>query len=393
MKMEGFRLQRSNNVLVTRAHVYKDETSSRFTLRRYENGDEWAIVALLKAAFGKWHTLNYWRWMYQKNPAGKPIIWVAQHGKTIIGHHAIIPVRMKTARANMMGSQGVNAATHPSYQGRGVFSSIVARCHRDAGNHNLPLTFGFSKKRIEPILKKYARRVHIGSMVSMVKVLNWKPLLARYVPCDALLRTANSSFRKTTRLKSVSPRGKENLEIERISRFDERINRFWNAIWRNFQIIVIRDQEYLNWRYPDNPEGNYVIYVASKNKRILGYCVLKEDHREDMTVGLIVDILGFQNGKKVVSCLIQTAVEHFQKRNVDLVVCMMSEKNPYEAAFMKAGFIESPFRRMALTCTINLPGEANNRRVTSDRALILSQGSFLKEKKNWFMMFGDSNWT
>ena len=376
----------------------KDQMSFRFTLRRYEDGDEGAIVALLKAAFGKWHSLNYWRWMYKKNPAGKPIIWVAQHGKTIMGHHAIIPVRMKMANKNLMGSQGVNAATHPSYQGRGVFSSIVARSNRDAGNNNIPLTFAFPRRRIEPITLRaraslqYADTVHICFMVSMVKVLNWKPLLARYVQRDVLLQTANFALRKTIRFKSVGAREKENLEIERINRFGERINRFWNAISRNFQIIVTRDQEYLNWRYPDNPEGNYVIYVAKKDKSILGYCVLKEDHREDMTLGLMVDVLGFQNSKKVVSSLIQTAVEHFQKRNVDLVVCMMSEKNPYKVAFMEAGFIESPFRRIALTCTINLPSEAINERATFEHALILSQHSFLKGKKNWFMMFGDSNW-
>ncbi len=135
-----------------------------------------------------------------------------------------------------------------------------------------------------------------------------------------------------------------------------------------------------------------MIYIAGEKKNILGYCVLREDHQKDMTLGLIVDIMGFQNGRKVVSCLIQTAVEYFQKRNMDLVVCMMSEKNPYAAAFMKAGFIESPFRRIALTCTMNLLCEANDRRVTSDRALNLPQSSFLKEKKNWFVMFGDSNW-
>jgi len=366
--------------------------SSRFTLRRYDDGDEWAIVAFLKATFGKWHSLNYWRWLYQKNPAGKPIIWVAQHGKTIVGHYAIIPVRMMIANKNLMGSEGVNAATHPSYRGRGVLSSIVARCYRNAGNHNIPLTFIFSKKRVEPIFKKCARADHICFMVSMVKVLNWKPLVPRYVQCDALLRTANLASRKTIRFKSVDAREKENLEIEKISRFDERINGFWNAISRNPQIIVIRDQKYLNWRYHDNPEGNYVIYVTSKNNSIVGYCVLTEDHREDITLGLIVDVLGFQNRKKVVDCLIQTAVEHFQKRNVDLVVCMMSEKNPYKVDFMKAGFIESPFRRIALACTTNLPGEADSKRVTSKRVLILSQSSFLKEKKNWFMMFGDSNW-
>jgi hypothetical protein len=390
--MEGFKLHHSDHALVTGEGTYEGETSSRFTLRRYDGGDETAIVALLKSAFGVWHSLNYWRWMYKKNPAGKPIIWIAQNGKTIIGHHAIIPVRMKVADENLTGSQGVNAATHPSYQGQGVFSSIAAGCIRDACIHNIPLTFGFSRKSIEPILKRHARRVHICFMVSMVRALNRRSLPARHVPSDILIQTANFALRKLVRFESVCAREKKDLEIQRISRFDRRVTRFWNEISRNFQIIVIRNQEYLNWRYADNPEGNYVIFVASKNKRILGYIVLKEDHREDRTLGLIVDILGFQNREKVVSCLIQTAVEYFQKRDADLVLCMISETNPYKAAFTGAGFVKSPFRRMTLTCTTNLPADAGSKRVTSEQVVTISQNSFLREKKNWFMMFGDSNW-
>jgi len=378
---------------VTREHTDEDKMSHHFTLRRYDDGDEAAIVTLLKAAFGKWHSLDYWRWMYQENPAGKPIIWVAQHGKTIIGHHAIIPIRMKIADENLMGSQGVNAATHPSYQRQGIFSSIAARCNRDTPVHNIPLTFGFSRKRVEPILKRHARRVHICSMVSMVKVLNWRPLLARYLPSDILIRTTSLALRKTVRSGSVGAQAKEDLRVQRISKFDGRFTRFWNAISRSFQIVVIRDQEYLNWRYVDNPEGNYVIYIAGKKKNILGYCVLKEDHQKDKTLGLIVDILGFQNGRNAVSCLIQTAVEYFQKRNADLVVCIMSEKNPYKAALLKAGFGNSPFRKMALTCTIPPTTDAKNKRAQFKQSVTISQDSFLREKRNWFMMFGDSNWT
>jgi len=377
---------------VTKESTCEEEMSSRFTLRRYRGGDETAIVALLKSAFREWHSLNYWLWMYKKNPAGKPIIWIAHKGKTIIGHHAMIPVRMKVANKNLTVSQGVNAATHPPYQGQGVFSSIAARCIHDACIHNIPLTFGFSRKGIEPILKKHAHRVHICFMVSMVKALNLRPLLARYAPSDILIQPANFLLRNLARSESVSVQEKKDLEIQRISRFDGRVTRFWNAISRNFQIIVIRDQEYLNWRYADNPEGNYVIFVASQNERILGYCVLKEDHRGDRALGHIVDILGFQNGKRIVSCLVQTAVEYFRKRDVDLVLCMISETNPYKAAFTEAGFVQSPFRRMTLTCTRNLPADVENERATPGQVVTISRNSFLREKKNWFMMFGDSNW-
>jgi len=75
-----------------------------WNLRKYRNGDEQAIFELLNIAYGKWHSLEYWKWKYKKNPAGSPIIWLAEHNNKIISHYGIIPIRMKVGNTYMTGS-------------------------------------------------------------------------------------------------------------------------------------------------------------------------------------------------------------------------------------------------------------------------------------------------
>lgn len=356
-----------------------------WNLRKYRDGDEQSIVEMLNIAFGSWRSLEYWKWKYKKNPAGSPIIWLAEHNNKIIGHYGIIPIRMKVGNTFMTGSFAADAATHPKYQGKGVFSSLVNRCYLDAAENDLPITYGFAQYRLGPTYKRYEWRGHICFMGPMIKVLNWKPVLSRYVPSKFLVRAAARTLGKIRR----SRYGNGSLKIERISRFDERINRFWEEISKHFRIIVKRDQRYLNWRYLDHPENEYTIYTAVKDHRILGYSVLTEKQHENLRLGCIVDILGFQNHCNVVGYLIQGALECFREKDVDGIICGMSEKHPYKSTFMKAGFIAYPRRHTALYATINFRGSSIHENEAYSQALVLSQNYFLKEKRNWFMMYGD----
>ncbi len=360
---------------------------SSWNLRKYRDGDEQAIVELLNIAFGRWHSLEYWRWRYKKNPAGSPIIWLAEHDNKIIGHFAVIPIRMKVGNAYMTASMSVNAATHPQYQGKGVFSSIVNRCYLDVAENDIPLTYGTANIRLGPTYKRYEWRGHICFMVPMIKVLDWQPRLSRYIHNKFLTRAAAYVLGKICRTRSTNG----SLKIERISRFDERINGFWEEISKHFRIIVKRDQRYLNWRYADYPGSKYTIYTVVKDHRILGYCVLSEEQHENMRYGLVIDILGFQDHYNAVGYLIQRALKCFKEHDVDEVICVLSEKHPYTAIFRKAGFITHPRPTRALHASINLRGSSIYEKAAYEQALTLSQSSFLKEKRNWFMMSGDGS--
>jgi len=362
-----------------------------WNLRKYRHGDEQEIVELLNTAFaptrGKWAGLEHWKWKYRKNPAGSPIIWVAEHNNKIIGHYSIIPIRMKVGNTYLTGSFAAVAATHPKYQGKGVFSSVANRCYLDAAENGIPITYGFANVNLGPTYKRYEWRGHISFMDSMMEVLNWEPLLSKYIHSKILTRAGAYMLRKMC----GSGPANGSLKIERISSFDGRIDRFWEEISKHFRIIVKRDQRYLNYRYVGDPENEYIIYTAVEGDRILGYCVLTETLHENLRTGSIVDILGFQDGCNAVSCLIQRALKCFKEDDIDLVTCEMSEENPYKAAFRKAGFIRHPRRKRAICATINLPGSSIDDRAAYSQALILSQNPFLKEKRNWFMMSGDGD--
>lgn len=361
-------------------------------LRRYHEGDEHAILDLLNTAFArkwrrKWGSLEYWRWKYTKNPAGSPIIWLAERDGKIIGHYGIIPMTMKVGNSYVVGSFACDAATHPDYQGQGIFSSIVNRSCLDAGENGIPITYGFANTILGPTYRRYEHTGHICLMKRMIKVLEWEPVLARYMGNNFLVRSAAAGLGRMLRA-----RPRRRLTIETIDRFDERTDALWEQTCRNFNIIVRRNRTYLNWRYADHPAKEYTIYVAVKGDSILGYCILAEEARHNLRFGLIADMLVFPDHGETVGCLIDRAVERFAERHVDAIICMISEQHPYAPLLRKAGFITYPRQITALYATINIPGFPIDQREVYSQALLLSQNQFLKQRSNWFMMHGDGDW-
>lgn len=358
-----------------------------WSLRRYREGDELGIFDFLNASFGKWHSLEYWRWKYKRNPAGAPIIWVAERDGKIISHYAVVPVKMKVGNSYVTGSFSCDAATLPDYQGKGVFSSVINRCYLDAAQKNIPLTYGFSDIGMGPTYKRYERIGRIAFFIRMWKPLNWELLMRRYVRNKALAQTAGQLLRKTLCRRTA----RVDVEIENVRRFDERINEFCREISRNFPIIVRRDDTYLNWRYVEHPEKDYTIYLAIKNDRILGYCVLSEFQSQSLRIGFIVDIIGFQDRYNAVACLIGRALQTFEEHRIDVAGCTMPEDHPYKAIFKRNGFVQHPRCTQALYAAVNIPGQVIDAKEVYCQALKLSQSPFLSEKKNWFILPGDGD--
>ena len=357
-------------------------------VRRYREGDESAILELMNTVYGRWHTPQYWEWKYKKNPGGSSIICLAEDDEKVIGHYSSIPFPMKLGNSYVKGSFNTDGATHPMYRGRGVFSALVNRCHLEVAENAIPLTYGTAFVNLGPTYKRYEWVGHICFMVNMIKVIDWKAVVRSCL--GKRLDLASCVLKK---MHGSTPSDFRGVTVEQVNRFDSRIDKFWTRVSPAYAIIVRRDQAHLNWRYADHPEEKFNIYAAMEHDQILGYCVLRTGQWRDLEYGCIVDIMGVGDEHDTVGCLVKTAVEYFEGRGVDVIACMMSEGHPYQRMFRRAGFLTSPLsrRQRALYATINLWGTAIDERKAYSQALALSQNHFLKDKRNWFMIWpGDA---
>ena len=357
-----------------------------WTVRAYKEGDENGIFERMESVYPekkydreKW--MRWWRWMYINNPAGASRIWVAVHGGKIVGDYPLIPTNMKMGKEMEVASQNIDLMTHPNYRHQGMFSTLEKKAIIEADKEGINVTYGFPNES--------AYQGHLKSgwfdvcpMQVTLKPLNLENILKKGVSNKFLLRGCTimgylflSIFYKTKKPPEV-----EGLVISKITSFDSRINDFWKKVSNDHKILTVRDKEYLNWRYFDVPDVDYTIYLAEKNKEICGYIVLravKVPEVRGLLLGCIFDVLSLSDQDEVLHCLISRALEYFEKEKVDAIGCKMIINKRFQKVFRKNGFIYSRFIKYGYFCAYS-----NYPKVSE---------TYLKDRKNWFIQLGDSD--
>lgn len=354
---------------------------SKWLIRDYREGDEEQIFELVEAVQGervpeKEHWLKGWKWMFVDNPDSAFIIWLAEHDGKMVGVYPAIIETMKVEDKVIKGAQLVDTMTHPHYRRHGICSTLGKKALSEIENGKARLAYCFPTQQVYPLHMK-SGWLDISPLQVMIKPLNLYSLLEKYLTRKRLLlRIFIIAGKLATKIvfRSKKPPRVNGLAVSQISYFDDRFDAFWQKVSNDYNIIVVRDKKYLNWRYIDVPNAKYMVYVAEKDEEIYGYVVLGYDKTKELTFGYIYDIIAPSDREDVIQCLISKSVERFEEQKVDVIFSQMVPNKIYRKALLKNGFI--PYFR------------SKSRFIAYNASPNLSQ-SFIKNPKNWFIQKGD----
>jgi hypothetical protein len=79
---------------------------------------------LFQSFIGFKPSVEYLTWLYFENPRGDVKGFDAFDGDKLVGHYACIPIKIAGYKKDSLLS--LNTATHPDYQGRGLFSVLAS---------------------------------------------------------------------------------------------------------------------------------------------------------------------------------------------------------------------------------------------------------------------------
>ena len=355
----------------------------RWSIRAYEKGDEKGILELMKAVYPekkydreKW--MRWWKWRYMDNPAGGSRIWVADHDGKIVGSRSVILVKMKIAGETVTASQNTDLMTHPDYRRQGIFSALEKKSFNQLKEEGIPITYSFPSNMSYPGYMKSREFFDTRALRTIINPLNLENLLKRRIKNKFLLKiyTVIGYLFINIFYTTKKPPEVDGLTIKKISSFDGRINDFRKNISNDHEIIVVRDKEYLNWRYVDVPDVDYTIYLAEEDGEICGYIVLG-CAKQDQLSGHIIDIIAPLDCPEIIHSLLSEAIKYFKEERVDVIFCKMIADKTFYKIFRKNGFISSRFIiKSKFIVRINSPEIAE---------------VYLKDKKNWFIQLGDSD--
>jgi GNAT superfamily N-acetyltransferase len=316
--------------------------------------------------------MRWWRWLYRENPAGTGWIQIAEHEGKIVGQSAIVPILIKIGTEVITGVQGIDAMIHPEYRHQGIYVALSRSTHSEAAKEGIYIGFTFPNEKSHPIEINKLDWFNVAPLQVIIKPDNWgNALKMRF--CNKMLLVfltvvGNIISRIFYRAKSAPVI--DGMTISKVLSFDERINNFWDRVSSKYPIMVLRNKDYLNWRY-NVPGINYTVFLAEKNKEILGYLVLRCTKRQQVKAGIIFDILAQSND--IARCLIFEAVEYCKREKTDLTYTIMLREELREA-FRDNGFMSIKGQWFcAYSHSKNIPKD-----------LLMDPG-------NWFILIGDSD--
>jgi hypothetical protein len=118
------------------------------------------------------------------------------------------------------------------------------------------------------------------------------------------------------------------------ARFDERIHVLYREAARQFDLILARNKDYLNWRYCDPRAGTFRLRVAESEGRILGYTVLAASKGRAQ----VADVLALPDRLDVVASLLDDAIAYAVASKAGMLECWCPTHHPYKSVLLGRGF-------------------------------------------------------
>jgi hypothetical protein len=350
-------------------------SSQDLEIRRLRNDDMEGISHLHWEVFNEKKDPGYWHWKFYQNPAGEHMMMVACDDNRIVAMFGSVPINVKVGEKILLSSQGVDIVVSQNYRKLGVFARLEKATKELCLRNNIYFNYSFSIKATELIFSKLARFNGVCPVINMTKLINPTPYLQERMGMRSLAQFLGfpyKQFVKTVSKKKLSiPNG---LKFVEVRRFDNRFDHFWHKEEKHYEISLVRNSQYLNWRYVQNPTP-YKIFCVERNDCIEGFVILKCS-QEDFKRGRIVDFFVQMEKGKVADLLLTGAMNYFLEENVDVVTSWMLEHWPIYQALKKRGFVSR-----------NTPHDLIVRSLSSE-----APREYFLDQYKWYLTMGDSDY-
>ena len=278
---------------------------------------------------------------YFKNPDGKAIIKLANdvENHVLAGQYIVIPRKIKVKNKEYKSVLSLNTLTRKQYRGQKVFISLAEEVYSTCSKNDVIFCYGAPNQNSHHGFVKKMGFCDIGIMPLYLKIV--KPsLLVKEKTRLSALSIPIKIFDFMGYMKKRKIAGVEFVEINKNNYM--LFEQLWDKLKNKYQVMGVRNSEYINWRYLNMPLRDYKIIVAILNNEPCGYIIGRVTKVAEMNCGMIVDFLFTKGQFDIGSSLLSYLKYYFDSQNVGLLGCLMKSNVEEVLCLKKAGFFVCP---------------------------------------------------
>jgi GNAT superfamily N-acetyltransferase len=203
------------------------------------------------------------RWLYESNPAGRALTWIARARGEVAGCTSYFPFRLQLDGAPVLGALGGDGFVRPRFRRRGLGGLLHESARRDMTRAGIACMYGApGAMNLTPL--KHGGSREVGHVARWVRPLGGAALGLHPRVLDRAVREV------------LRPRFAPRLEPMR--RADARVDDVWQAFAPTLRLGAVRDSTFYTWRFLDAPSGREPAFVIVDHGRPIGACALERMH-------------------------------------------------------------------------------------------------------------------
>jgi len=279
-------------------------------------------------------------WCYGPTPVGVGRLYLLAHGVDgeVIGVQGIVPRRWLDQGETKAAGICADLLVDKNHRSIGPALSLVRQVIEI--EQNLPdveFLYGFPNPKSEALYRR-AGYTKWGEITRYARPLRLHVWLARKA-IPALLARALGKVNDVAfqlRLKLSNIQGAQHWRCVPANAFDSRFDALWSRVTKIAESMVIRDSEFLQWRFGNNFAGQtQVMVLEARDGQIDGYVVFVVS--SDNMVS-ILDFLAVDNDKALPAMLKLFLRAMYDKGYVGVMLEFAGPK-PISNVLMRSGFL------------------------------------------------------
>ncbi len=316
---------------------------------------------------------DFYRWQYIDTKS--PVV-VAREGKEIVAHYPLTTYRFSLGAE--VGKTAViqDLVTKSDLRKRGVFKLMGDVANEVSDRQGYDLIYAFPNPNSFPGFVKHHGYTHLLTIPLFVSPVSLSEIVGaklKFPPAAWLFRPID--YLRRLLLKRRSGR----FKIEEQDAVPEGIDRLWESSKGKYGSLLVRDADYIRWRFRGRPGTNYRIFTALVGDEIAAYAVLGYGVFFGLPTAVIMDFFAAEGreGRRAFSSLIREMKGIAHKRGDGLILTATQTGSRIRRVLYRAGFIK-------------VPGPVNPRKLKLVVRPITERAKrHTLSKKEWFLTLAD----